>query len=189
MTKFYTGTGDDGLTGILSKERVPKYHPIPDTVGTIDEATAALGLARATCQAVRTADILLKVQRDLYLLMSEISASPDHAGKFRQIDAKKVSWLEGTTDQLSGLVEFPKEFIIPGDTQAGASLSLARTIVRRAERLVARLQHEELIENDEILRYMNRLSSLCFILELFENQEAGKKTPTLAKDTDTSAIG
>jgi cob(I)alamin adenosyltransferase len=189
MTKFYTGTGDDGLTGILSKERVPKYHPIPETVGTIDEATAALGLARAACESKQTANIIIKVQRDLYLLMAEVSASPEHAGKFRQIDADKVNWLENKTDQLTSLVEFPKEFIVPGDTQAGASLAFARTIVRRAERLVVRLQHDGLLENDEILRYLNRLSSLCFILELYENQEAGKKNPTLAKDTDASAKG
>jgi cob(I)alamin adenosyltransferase len=78
----------------------------------------------------------------------------------------------------------PKEFIIPGDTQAGAALDLARTIVRRAERLVAQLLHNLEIENSELLRYLNRLSSLCFVLELFENQAGGKDQPTLAKDNE-----
>jgi len=76
----------------------------------------------------------------------------------------------------------PFRFILPGDTLAGASLDMARTITRRAERMVARLYHEGLLENQELLRYMNRLSSLCFVLELFENAAGGKKTPTQAND-------
>jgi cob(I)alamin adenosyltransferase len=76
----------------------------------------------------------------------------------------------------------PKEFIVPGDSQAGALLSVARTVIRRAERKVAELIHMGEVDNLELLRYLNRLSSLCFVLELLENQTSGKPNPTLAKD-------
>ena len=181
MSRFYTRGGDDGYTGLLGDERVPKYHPIPETVGTLDEATAALGLARANCRAHQSADILIVVQRDLYNLMAEIAATIENATRFRVIDSERVNWLEGQIDTLSAQIEIPEDFILPGDSPAGAALALARTIVRRAERHVARLVHENGVENQELLRYLNRLSSLCFVLELHENQAWGKEEPTLAK--------
>jgi cob(I)alamin adenosyltransferase len=182
MTRFYTRTGDDGYTGLLGEGRVPKYHPQPEAVGEIDEASAALGLARATCHAAQISPLILSVQRDLYSLMAEVAALPAHAASFRRIDGEKVAWLEEQTDALSQLVVLPKDFIVPGDSAGGAALALARTVVRRAERRVAELLHQKLIENVEILRYLNRLSSLCFVLELLENQDEGTTNPTLAKD-------
>jgi len=181
MTKFYTRTGDDGFTSLLGEGRVPKYHPRPETTGIVDEATGAIGMARAICQAEMTGSLLLTVQRDLYNLMAEISATPENAEKFRKIDAQRVSWLEEQADFVGTLIDHPKGFIVPGDSQAGAALSFARTIVRRAERQTAKLLHENQIENAELLRYLNRLSSLCFVLELLENQVAGNRTHTLAR--------
>jgi cob(I)alamin adenosyltransferase len=182
MAKFYTGTGDDGTTGLLGEGRVPKQHPIPETVGTVDEATAALGMARAACQAEQSAEILLAVQRDLYHLMAELAATPENAPRFRQIDCGRVGWLEKQIDELEKVVEMPREFIVPGDSLSGAALALARTVVRRAERRVALLLHDGMAENVELLRYLNRLSSLCFVLELLENQAQGKRKSTLAKE-------
>jgi cob(I)alamin adenosyltransferase len=181
MTQFYTRTGDDGFTGLLGEGRVPKYHPRPETVGIIDEATSALGLARAVCLDQKHKEILLTAQRDLYNLMAEVAATPENAARFRIIDEKRVDWLETQTDSISENLEMPNEFIIPGDSHAGAALALSRTVVRRAERQVARMLHSGDIENPELLRYLNRLSSLCFVLELRENQAAGTSTPTLAK--------
>ncbi len=182
MTRFYTRTGDDGTTGILGEGRIPKYHPIAEAIGALDEATAALGLARAQCRATGLPALLLTVQRDLYHLMAEVAATPENAARFRQIDAGRVAWLEAQTDALTGQVNLPQEFIVPGDTASGAALALARTIVRRAERQVARLDHEQGLENAHLLRYLNRLSSLCFVLELAENQAAGQVAPTLARE-------
>ena len=113
--------------------------------------------------------------------MAEVAATPENAEKFRFIDAARVVWLEGQTDVLSKLVEMPKEFILPGDSVAGAALSLARAIIRRAERRVVELFDTEEIKNADLQRYLNRLSSLCFVLELLENKAAGQKT-TLAKE-------
>ncbi len=182
MTKFYTRGGDDGFTNLLGESRVAKYHPRPEAVGTIDEASAALGTARAFCQVEQSRELLLITQRDLYHMMSEVAATPENAGRFRVIDESRVDWLESQVDQISAQVEMPKEFIVPGDSPAGGLLSLARTIVRRAERKIAELVHMGELENAELLRYLNRLSSLCFVLELLENQAAGKSKPTLAKE-------
>lgn len=182
MSGYYTRTGDDGYTGLLREGRVPKYHPIPDTVGTLDEATAALGLARAMSIEGRTQTLIMTIQRDLYNIMAEISAAPDNAEKFRKISSQSVTWLEEQTDLLVQEVDLPKEFILPGDSPAGGALALARTVVRRAERQTASLVHENIVENKELLHYLNRLSSLCFVLELFENKAYGKRLPTLAKE-------
>lgn len=181
MSEAYTKAGDDGFTGLLGEGRVPKYHPRMQAMGDLDEASAALGMARSICRETRSAELLLEMQRDLYHIMAEIAAAPEHAATFRAINSSKVEWLEKQIDALGADVPMPREFIVPGDSPAGAALALARTIVRRAERRVARLLHDNEIENDELLRYLNRLSSLCFILELAENRAAGKSRPTLAK--------
>ncbi len=184
MSSFYTRTGDDGYTGLLGEGRPPKYHPRIEAVGALDEATAAMGLARASSQADLSRSILLAAQRDLYGLMAEVAATPENAAAFRTITSTRVAWLESQTDEISRQVAMPKDFIVPGDSTAGAALAMARTIVRRAERRVAYLIHNAELENHELLHYLNRLSSLCFVLELLENQAGGKAAPTLAKQTE-----
>jgi cob(I)alamin adenosyltransferase len=178
---FYTSRGDDGTTNLLGEGRVAKYHARIEAVGTLDESTAALGLARAQCAAPHSGAILLHAQRDLYRLMAEVAATPENAEQFRFIDSGRIQWLEEQTDALSKLVEMPKEFILPGDSVAGAALSLARAIIRRAERRVVELFDAGEITNPDLQRYLNRLSSLCFVLELLENKAAGHKT-TMAKE-------
>jgi cob(I)alamin adenosyltransferase len=162
MSHFFTGKGDDGFTSLLGDERVPKYHPRTEAVGALDEATAALGLVRSISQNQDTHEMILTIQRDLYGLMAEVSATPDNAARFRIIDTSRVAWLEEMTVNISSQIDMPKEFILPGDTPTGALMGLSRTIVRRAERRVAELIHSGSIENIEVLRYLNRLSSLCF---------------------------
>ncbi len=181
MKRFYTSTGDDGYSGLLGEGRVPKHHPRIELVGAIDEATAFLGFARALCQDSSTGTLLLIVQRDLYHMMAETAATLENAHQFRTIDEYKVNWIEDQIDILSGKVQNPEEFIVPGDTPAGAALAIARTIVRRAERRLAKLWLDGEIENQNLLRYLNRLSSLCFILELLENDVVGNDESTLAK--------
>ena len=177
---FYTRKGDDGTTGLLGKGRVPKFHLRIEALGTLDESNATLGLARASVHDPRSAPLMLNVQRDLYRLMAEVAAPPEHADQFR-FDEGRVQWIEEQTDLLSKTVEMPDEFIIPGDSIGGASLSLARAVVRRAERRVAELLDAKEITNSSLQQYLNRLSSLLFVLELIENQTAGKHT-TLAKE-------
>jgi cob(I)alamin adenosyltransferase len=181
MTRLYTGKGDDGYTGLLGEGRIPKYHPITEAVGALDEATAALGMARSVCLAPDIPALIMSIQRDLYGLMAEVSATPENANRFRVIDDRRTLWLEEQIDTLSKVVTIPNDFVLPGDSQGGATFSLARTIVRRAERRVSELLHAGVIENSELIKYLNRLSSLCFVLELLENQTSGKTQPTLAK--------
>lgn len=181
MRKYYTATGDDGYTGLLGEGRVAKYDPQIEAVGSLDEANAALGMARAMCQSSQCPPLLLELQRDLYHIMAEISSTLENSERFRQVSAQRVSWLEGQIEFIGNQVDLPKDFIIPGDSPAGSILALARTLVRRAERRVAFLVHNQTIQNIELLRYLNRLSSLCFILELLENKMAGVENGNIAK--------
>jgi len=176
MSKFYTRKGDDGTTGLLGEGRLPKYHPRIEAVGALDETTATLGLARALSHSPEVSEILIQTQRDLYSLMAEVAATPENAAKFRSIDSSSVDWLEKQTDAINDKVEMPNEFILPGETAGGGALSVARAVTRRAERRIAELLDEGELENKELLRYINRLSSLCFVLELAENQFEGKET-------------
>ncbi|MBV6396051.1 MAG: Cob(I)yrinic acid a,c-diamide adenosyltransferase [Anaerolineales bacterium] len=177
---FYTRNGDDGTTGLLGEGRVTKTHPRIEALGALDEASAALGLARAQTRDPRCEPILREAQRDLYKVMAEVAATSENAETFRTIDGARVHWLEAQTDALSAALTMPREFILPGDTPAGAALSLARAVIRRAERRVVELAETKDIENAALVSYLNRLSSLCFVLELVENASAGKVT-SLAK--------
>ena len=143
---FYTRKGDDGTTGLLGEGRVSKFHLRIETLGTLDESNAALGLARASVHDPRSTRLMLEAQRDLYRLMAEVAATPENADRFR-FDQERVRWIEEQTDLLSATVEMPNEFIIPGDSIGGASLSLARAVIRRAERRVAELLDAKEIAN------------------------------------------
>ena len=184
MSNFFTRMGDDGTSGLLGDARVSKDDPRIEAVGAIDEANAALGLVRATSRRPETREIVITIQRDLYKLMAEISATPDNAEKFRSIDGERVRWLERVTVSIGNEIDTPKEFIIPGDTPTGAILDLARTIIRRAERRVSSLYLKRDLDNPELLRYLNRLSSLCFVLELWEIQVENDSHITLSKEED-----
>lgn len=181
MPTFYTRKGDEGFTGLPGKGRIPKNDLRIETVGVLDEVTASLGMARYLSQSSRSKEILVKVQRDLNCFMTEVAASSGAVTDLELIGPAQVTWLEEQTDLLSHEVDVPKEFIVPGDSQAGAALDLARTIVRRAERRLVELVHRDHLPKPELLRYINRLSSLCFLLELFENILAGNGPPTLMR--------
>lgn len=178
---WYSTTGDDGTTSLLGEARVPKHYPQPEAYGTVDEASSALGLARALACQTEVRETILAVQRDLYRMMAELAATPAAAAQFRYIDAERVSWLGQRVNHFGAKVPMPREFVVAGNTPSGAALDLARTIVRRAERLVVKLMGDNLCENGEIVRYLNRLSSLCFVLARLEDMQAGPGI-TLAKE-------
>jgi cob(I)alamin adenosyltransferase len=181
MCPIYNRTGDDGTTGLLGEGRLPKYHPRVETLGVLDEASAALGLARALCKGPQTGILLKEIQHDLYIIMAEVAATPENVQRFRILDQERVQWLESQVEAVTAVAPVPAEFILPGDSLSGAALALARTIVRHAERRAAELLDTDEIENRVILQYLNRLSSLCFALEVLENAQAGKPT-TLARE-------
>lgn len=181
---WYTGTGDDGLTSLLGDAKVPKYHLQPEAFGTVDEASAALGLARASSKHREVQELVLAVQRDLYRVMSELAATQEAASQFETIDQGRITWLERETDKFGNRVQMPREFVVPGDTQVGALFDLARTMIRRAERVAVKLCDEGLCNNGAIVPYLNRLSSLCFVLARFEDQTAKPGSVTLAKGNE-----
>jgi cob(I)alamin adenosyltransferase len=188
MAKVTTGTGDSGFTGLLGDQRVPKYDPRPDTFGTVDEATSALGVARAATADARVAEILLHVQRDLYVLMAELATLPQNLEAIgMRITGDQVDWVENVEESLKSEVTIPNTFVIPGDSADGAALDLARTIIRRAERMTARLLHDHVIANADALRYLNRLSDLIFILARYTEAQqrgsthVGRGTPPAAQ--------
>ncbi|HEX9068957.1 MAG TPA: cob(I)yrinic acid a,c-diamide adenosyltransferase [Ktedonobacterales bacterium] len=177
MAKVTTGTGDSGYTSLLGDQRVAKYDPLPETFGTIDEATSALGLARATTTDETARETILHLQGDLYLMMGELATPAQHqAAVGLRMTAEHVRWLEEREEALKAAVEIPNRFVIPGDSVDGAALDLARTIIRRAERMVARLAHDGVITNAEVLRYLNRSSDLVFILARYLEAKQGGST-------------
>jgi cob(I)alamin adenosyltransferase len=184
MTTYFTGRGDDGTTSLLGARRVSKADVRPQAYGAVDEASAALGFARSLALDEDSQRITIRVQKDLYKLMAELAATPEAAEEFRSIGAEDVTWLERQIERIGERVLLPKEFIVSGDSKAGAAYDLARTVVRRAERRVVELAQEVELTNDQILRYLNRLSTLCFLLLLWENLQAGIDTPRLASDSD-----
>jgi cob(I)alamin adenosyltransferase len=185
MPTYFTRTGDDGFTGMLGGDRVPKYHLRPKTYGALDEASAALGFARVLAVSDETKQILLEVQRDLYKIMAEVASNRAKAADVRSLDSGRITWLEAKIESLGAQMEMPSGFVLPGDSLSGGALDLARTIVRRGERYITKLAHDGELDNPQILPYLNRLSSLCFILALWENAQAGIDSPTMAKTSDS----
>ncbi len=178
--KLYTRAGDEGYTSVLGRERVPKYDLRPTAYGVVDETTSLLGLAKTAARSSRTVEILQQVQRDLYALMADLATLPDASSRPPWLKPERVEWLEDQTDALGREVEIPLAFILPGDSYCGALLDVARTVARRAERHVARLYHQDGLRNSDPLRYLNRLSSLLFVLARFEDRAAGVEEFTRA---------
>src|SRR5215469_5685872 len=177
MAKVTTGTGDAGYTSLLGEQRVPKYDARPETFGTVDEATSALGLARALTTDPRAKAIILRMQRDLYVLMAELATPAEHLEAVgMRVTGEQIAWLESLEGELKAEVEIPNRFIIPGDSPAGAALDLARTVIRRAERMTVRLLHESVITSLDVVRYLNRLSDAVFILARYLEAKQGGST-------------
>lgn len=183
VAKYYTTTGDDGTTGLLGEGRVKKHHPRPEAYGAVDEAQTALGMARALMTDREAAEVVLKAQRDLYHVMAELAATKAAAPRFRKVDAEFVQWVEQKTDYYGARLTLPKEFVVSGDSVPGAALDVARTTIRRAERRVVRLADEAMIDNEHLIRYLNRLSSLAFVLARYEDALSGRSQVTLAKES------
>ncbi len=127
--------------------------------------------------------MVLAVQRDLYRMMGDLATLPEAAVRPPWLSVERLAWLEQTTDALGAEVEMPRAFIVPGDSVGGATLEIGRTVVRRAERLVARLAHDGELRDDTPLKYLNRLSSLLFVLARLADRAEGVTEFTLAADS------
>lgn len=181
MDKFYTRSGDDGTTGFLGEGRLSKDDIRFETLGTLDECSAHCGVIRAQVKNAEDRRMLEQIQRDLYHIMAETAADLANAAKFRKIGTEQVDWVESQIDRLSESVKMPQGFILPGETLLSADVSVARTVVRRAERRLKTMMNAGLVENQELLHYLNRLSSLLFILEVKTAQKPGRDM-TIARE-------
>jgi len=177
----YTKSGDDGSTHLLGQKSISKSSLQIETIGTIDEATSVIGLVRAFTDSPEIKKIVLHIQRDLYRIMTELAASEKKVERYKKFDQRYVKWLEEKTDSFNEMLQMPTEFIIPGDTKSGALMDLARTTIRRAERRIVELSERNGVQNPSILSYLNRLSSLFFLLEIYEVKTSGSGLPILAK--------
>lgn len=173
MAPFYTGKGDAGDTGFLGSGRISKTSDRIEAIGSVDEATAALGMARALTKSDEIRQVILDVQKKLYYLMSELAADPQTAHQFDKINKQEVDWLEDQISFFENKVDIPREFILPGESPVSGALSLARAIVRRAERRVISLYESNGFEKEVLIAFLNRLSSLIFILEVYESSLSG----------------
>jgi cob(I)alamin adenosyltransferase len=169
MPKIYTRTGDDGDTGLFGGGRVPKDHPRVEAYGTLDELNSVLGLLAAHLEG-ELAEIVRGVQRTLFDIGAEL-ATPE-AGRVPALGAEATAALERYIDRWEGELDPLKTFILPGGTRLAAICHLARSITRRAERRVVTLARTDPI-NPEILRYLNRLSDLLFVMARLLNRRAG----------------
>jgi cob(I)alamin adenosyltransferase len=177
--RLFTGKGDAGETDLLGG-RVGKDDPRIAAIGALDEASSAIGFARASAGTERARALLLDTQRDLYKIMAELAYTSEQWPARVEVGPDRVEWLERETDALTAEVPPPRAFIIPGDTVPGAALDVARAIARRAERETVAIAGGGYVANPEVLRYLNRLSSLLFALARYEDHAAGA-TPSLAK--------
>jgi len=171
--KTFNKRGDQGQTDLLFGERVSKANPRSEAYGTIDEAISALGLAR--CWATPPVrEIVLSLQQELFTVNAELATPSQHYAKLvargQTVTPEMTDRLEALIDELEAQVELPKAFAIPGGSTSSAALDLARTIVRRAERRVVALKEDNAIPNDEVLKYLNRLADLLFVLARLEEK-------------------
>jgi cob(I)alamin adenosyltransferase len=168
--RIYTKTGDDGTTGLLYGGRVAKSDPATEAYGTVDEAVADLGVARAALgpDAPEAAALVLRLQRELFVVGADLATNPKQRAKLTPgvslVTAEMVTALEPEIDALVGAFPLPDGFVVPGATRVSAALDVARSTVRRAERRVVELEETGGIVNAEARRYLNRLSDLLFVL-------------------------
>jgi len=183
MKPFYTRTGDNGTTGLLGDQRVDKSDLRIEVLGSLDELTATLGLARSLCPEQVNKD-LKEIQVRVYEMMSEVAATPENVDRFMKINDQQLIELEEVIDRYAEKTELPKEFILPGDCSASAALSMARTVTRRAERRLVELNNSGRVVRGILLQYINRLSSLLYILEIHIVKNHGDGTLSLVKEKD-----
>jgi len=174
--KIYTKTGDEGSTGLFGGERVAKDNIRVEAYGDVDELNAVIGMARSVEMMPRIDEVLVPIQRDLFAI-GALLATPDrdkmaqHLQKAR-IDDGRIEELERAIDEGEAELEPLTAFIIPGGTPKSAALHVARTVCRRAERHVVRLQHDVELPPLAVI-YLNRLSDLLFTLARVANRRAG----------------
>ncbi|MBI5154861.1 cob(I)yrinic acid a,c-diamide adenosyltransferase [Candidatus Poribacteria bacterium] len=193
ITRVYTKSGDDGTTGLVGGTRVSKAHPRLDAYGTVDELSSALGLARAALEGERgkfnhpagaetLAAHLGFLQNHLFTLGGDL-ATPraDRHPMMPVITGEHIAYLESVCDSVTANLPPLRDFVLPGGTRTSSALHLARTICRRAERIVARVPESEEL-GTEVVIYLNRLSDALFVLARWANKRMVVEEPVWQRD-------
>ena len=167
---FYSGQGDDGITHTLGSGKYSKCDLIIEAIGTIDEASAFFSLAGVHIKDEEMKALIHQTQHDLYLIMAEIAGDEK-----TKLSTEHISWLEEKIEFWGKELELPREFIYNWKNPASALLNITRTVVRRAERIIVECFEKKKINNPEIIRYLNRLSSLIYVLQLHLENDSPKK--------------
>ncbi len=190
-----TGRGDDGTTGLLyGGTRIAKDDPRTEAYGTVDEAVAALGLARAELALKRQygvvpaalgglAGLILRIQRELFVVGSELATTPEAWDRLvdgqTRVSAGMVAGLETVLREVEAHIKMPREFVVPGETRTSAALELARTIVRRAERRAVALDRAGQVPGRHLTVYLNRLADLLWVLARAAEQAEARRATTV----------
>ncbi|HWA98153.1 MAG TPA: cob(I)yrinic acid a,c-diamide adenosyltransferase [Pirellulales bacterium] len=181
--KIYTKTGDDGMTGLYGGPRVRKDDLRIDAYGTVDELNALLGLVRTQALAAAEDRLLERIQNELFDLGAELATPDPSRYGTRVLGPGHIGALEQEIDAHETALEPLKAFILPGGCEAAARLHVARTVCRRAERLLVALAAREHIA-DELVVYLNRLGDLLFVLARWANHSAGQKDVPWRRDDE-----
>lgn len=171
--RIYTRRGDDGTTGLLYGGRVAKHSPVIEANGAVDEAQAVIGLARSeAARGSEVEDMLVAVARDLWVLMAEVATAAQNRAKLEPgrtaVTDAMVRALEARIDDLAGRTAMPDQFVVPGQNRLSATLDVARTVVRRAERLVLAATPAP---DSLVVPYLNRLSDLLWAMARWQEDE------------------
>jgi cob(I)alamin adenosyltransferase len=176
LVRIYTRKGDDGTTSLWYGGRVAKDDPRTEAYGTLDEANALLGVARAACGGERRglAEDILALQHELFVAGAELATTPTASdrleGEVSQVTDEAVENLERRIDHYMDQVDLPPQFVIPGGTELSAALDVARSALRRAERRVVTLRDAEGLSSETVLRFLNRASDLLFAMARFADE-------------------
>ncbi|MFZ0544439.1 MAG: cob(I)yrinic acid a,c-diamide adenosyltransferase [Candidatus Promineifilaceae bacterium] len=178
LTKLYTRKGDDGTTALGSNERVPKDSLRVEAYVTVDELNSVIGVTVAHGLSARLAEVLPQIQNELFHLGSDLCFTEEDKKRFDipQMEERHVVRLEALTDEMMTAVGPLENFILPGGSVGAANLHVARTVCRRAERIVVSLRREEEV-GPYVLHYLNRLSDLLFAMARYENHQRGIDEP------------
>ena len=181
-----TGRGDDGTTGLLYGGRIGKDDPRTEAYGSVDEAVAAIGMARAELDIAGMsdlADLCLRFQRELFVVGAELAANPERLERLQdgvtRVSEQMLDGLEADLARWEAKVEMPREFVVPGETRASSALEVARSVTRRAERRVIALgRAAESVAGGWSVPYLNRLADLLWVLaRAAEQAESRSATP------------
>lgn len=174
LKSIYTKRGDAGETGLLYGGRVSKADARVRAYGACDEAVSALGLARALCKDAWVCERAVELERELFIVGAELATDRESYAllqkHFSVVVPQMTERLETLIDEIAGQIELPRSFIIPGASAGSGAMDVARATLRRAEREVVALNEAGELENKELLRYLNRLADLLFMLARFEDR-------------------